>query len=229
MTGMQAGLLVGLGAVAFLDQWPALQTMISRPIVIGPVVGVILGAPVDGVVWGAVLEAMQLAVLPVGAARYPDAALAGLLGTTAALTGMADGVYPAAWAVGVALVAGWAGDAANRLQRRWNVRTADRVRARVAAGHLEAPGRGIAVALLRGAAIGAAQAAAGLAIVIAGASLVAETAWAGPLDARGLRIAAAAMVAIGGIRVVGLDRRRAFVLGFGMLAGVALVRWGGLA
>ncbi|HET6616453.1 MAG TPA: hypothetical protein VFH69_01445, partial [Gemmatimonadota bacterium] len=59
--------------------------------------------------------------------------------------------------------------------------------------------------------------------------LVTGTPWAGPLDARGLRIAAAAMVAISGIRVIGLEPRRAVVLGFGMLAGVALVRWGGLA
>ena len=48
---------------SFLDQWPALQAMISRPIVIGPVVGAILGAPAEGVLWGAALEAMALAVL----------------------------------------------------------------------------------------------------------------------------------------------------------------------
>jgi mannose/fructose/N-acetylgalactosamine-specific phosphotransferase system component IIC len=228
MTAIEAGALIGFGAVAFLDQWPVLQSMISRPIVIGPVVGAILGDPGGGVLWGAVLEAMQLAVLPVGAARYPDAALAGLLGTTAAVTGAADGVYPAAWAVAIALAAGWGGDTVGRAQRRWNGRTAERVRARVAAGHLEAPGRGIAVALIRGAAIGAAQVAVGLAIVAAGSWLLRGSPWAGPLDARGLRIAAGAMIAVGGVRAFGLGRRRAVALGLGVAMGVGLVAWGGV-
>jgi hypothetical protein len=172
---------------------------------------------------------MQLAVQPVGAARYPDAALAGLLGTTAALTGTESGLFPAGWAVAVAVASGWAGDAVGRVQRRWNARTAAAVRTRVAEGHLEAPGRGIAVSLSRAAALGAAQTAAGLALVTAGGWVLAGSPWAGPLDARGLRIAAAAMAAVGGVRVLGLGPRRATALGLGILAGIALVVWGGSA
>jgi mannose/fructose/N-acetylgalactosamine-specific phosphotransferase system component IIC len=229
MSPLQAGALVALGAVIFLDQWPAVQTMISRPIVVGPIVGAILGSPGDGVLWGAAFETMQLAVQPVGAARYPDAALAGMLGTTAALTGMQGGVYPAGWAVAVAVVAGVSGDAVGRAQRRWNVRTAAAVRARVAQGSVGAPGRGIAVALSRGAALGAAQAGMGLAVVLVGAGFVAGTAWAGPLDARGLRIAAAAMAAVGGARVLGVGPRRGTALALGALVGVAWVAWVGVA
>ena len=228
MTEWQAAALVALGAVVFLDQWPAVQAMISRPIVVGPIVGAVLGAPVDGVLWGATLETMQLAVQPVGAARYPDAALAGLLGTTAALAGMEGNVYPAAWAIGVAAAAGWAGDAVGRVQRRWNARTAAAVRARVAAGSVAAPGWGIVAALSRGAALGAAQTAAGLALVAGGGWLLGSSPWAGPLDAHGLRIAAAAMAAVAGARVFGLGPRRATSLCLGALAGVALVAKGGI-
>lgn len=223
MTWWQAAGLVAVGAFAFLDQWPAVQSMVSRPIVLGPLVGWILGSPADGVLWGAAFEAMLLAIQPVGAARYPDAALAGLLGTTAALLGMTAGVYPAAWAVAVAALAGWAGDALGRGVRRWNGRTAAAIEARVAAGSLVAPGRGIAVALARGAALGALQAAAGLAVVVAGTQLVTGSPWAGPLDGHGLRVAASAMATVAGARALGLGRRRAVSLAIGAAAGIALV------
>jgi hypothetical protein len=229
MTGWQAAALVVLGAVAFLDQWPAIQSMISRPIVLGPIVGAILGSPADGVLWGAALETMQLAIQPVGAARYPDAALAGLLGTTAALSGMLDGVYPAGWAVAVAAAAGWGGDGMGRVQRRWNARTAAAVRDRVAQGALSAPGRGIAVALSRGAALGGAQTAAGLVVIVAGGWMLAGSAWSGPLDARGLKLAAAAMAAVAGVRMFGRGRAQTASLAIGALAGVAFVAWGGAA
>jgi hypothetical protein len=229
MTVWQAAALVALGAVAFLDQWPAVQSMISRPIVLGPIVGAILGVPADGVLWGAALETMQLAIQPVGAARYPDAALAGLLGTTAALTGMQGEVYPAGWAVAVAVAAGWGGDAVGRVHRRWNARTAAAVRDRVAQGSLSAPGRGIALALSRGGALGGAQTAAGLAVVAAGSWLVGGSPWTGPLDAHGVKLAAAAMAAVAGARMFGLGRARAASLAIGALAGVALVVWGGVA
>ncbi len=226
MTEWQAASLVALGAVVFLDQWPAVQSMVSRPIVVGPLVGWILGAPADGVLWGAVFEVTLLAIQPVGAARYPDAALAGLLGTAAAITGMEAGVYPAAWAVAVAAAAGWTGDVVGRIQRRWNARTAATVRARVSGGSLGAPARGIAAALSRGVALGALETAAGLVVVIAGTRILVGSAWAGPLDAHGLRIAAAAMAAAAGIRAMGLGRKRAASLILGAAAGVALVALG---
>ncbi|HET6340642.1 MAG TPA: PTS sugar transporter subunit IIC, partial [Gemmatimonadota bacterium] len=79
--GLPEWLLLGaLGALVFLDAWPVGQTMLSRPIVAGPLAGAILGAPAEGVFWGAVFEAVYLGVLPVGAARYPDAGLAALVG-----------------------------------------------------------------------------------------------------------------------------------------------------
>ena len=111
----------------------------------------------------------------------------------------------------------------------WNGRTAARVRARVAEGSLGAPGRGIALALTRGAALGAAQTAVGLALVLGVGRLLAGSPWSGHLDAGGLRIAAAAMAAVAGVRVLGLSGRHAAALGLGALAGIALVTWGGAA
>ncbi|HJR53721.1 MAG TPA: PTS sugar transporter subunit IIC [Gemmatimonadota bacterium] len=229
MTEWQAASLVALGAVVFLDQWPAVQSMVSRPIVVGPLVGWILGAPADGVLWGAAFETALLAIQPVGAARYPDAALAGLLGTAAAITGMEAGVYPAAWAVAVAGAAGWMGDLVGSIQRRWNARTAATVTAQVSAGSLGAPARGIAAALSRGVAFGALETAAGLVVVILGTRLLAGSPWAGPLDAHGMRIAAAAMAAVAGARALGLGRKRAAPLVLGVAAGVALVALGAAA
>ncbi|HET6361043.1 MAG TPA: hypothetical protein VFH11_03195, partial [Gemmatimonadota bacterium] len=56
--------------------------------------------------------------------------------------------------------------------------------------------------------------------------LVAGSPWAGPLDAHGLRIAAAAMAGVAGARALGLGRRRKLSLVFGAAAGVALVALG---
>lgn len=49
------------------------QFMVSRPFVAATLAGVIVGNPVAGATVGVVLEAFHLTVLPVGAARYPEA------------------------------------------------------------------------------------------------------------------------------------------------------------
>jgi hypothetical protein len=81
----------------------------------------------------------------------------------------------------------------------------------------------VAVALSRGAGLGALQTAAGLGVVFAGTRLLAASPWAGPLDAHGLRIAAAAMAGVAGARVLGLGRKRGVSLVLGAVAGLALV------
>ena len=50
----------------------------------------------------------------------------------------------------------------------------------------------------------------------------------GPLDAHGLKIAAGAMAAVAGMRVLGFGPKRVASLGLGAAAGVALVAWGGV-
>ena len=83
------------------------------------------------------------------------------------------------------------------------------------------------VDLSRGAMLGAAQTAAGLALVTGAGWFLGDSPWTGPLDPHGLKIAAAAMAVVSGVRVFGFGPRRATSLGIGALTGFALVAWGG--
>ena len=60
---LRAGMAVILG----LDRTAALQIMISRPLVAGPLVGLLLGDPASGLTIGMLLELLWLCRLPVGA------------------------------------------------------------------------------------------------------------------------------------------------------------------
>lgn len=64
------GGLVGLDATSFP------QSMIARPFIAGTLTGLLLGHPAEGALIGALLEVFDLGILPVGAARYPDAGTA---------------------------------------------------------------------------------------------------------------------------------------------------------
>ncbi|HUP00320.1 MAG TPA: PTS sugar transporter subunit IIC [Gemmatimonadota bacterium] len=227
MSAGEVGLLILLGAVAFLDQWPAVQTMASRPLVTGTLAGWVLGAPGEGALWGAVFEAVYLGMLPIGAARYPDAGLAGLVGTAVALEGESAGVAPAGLAVAAGALAGLLGDRVSGFHRRWNGRTAARVRERVSAGDPSAIGRGIAGALARGAVLGAAAAAVALAIGLAGLTALTGTPWSGPLPIAWVRLAGVAAAAVAGLALFARAERGLVALGAGAACGAALARLAG--
>ena len=63
-----------LGGVLALDGTSVGQFMLSRPLVASILAGLAVGDPAAGAMVGMVLEALHIAVLPVGAARYPEAA-----------------------------------------------------------------------------------------------------------------------------------------------------------
>jgi len=65
-------LLIVLGGVVALDTTSLGQLMLSRPFVAATLAGAIVGLPLEGALVGALLEALSLPILPVGAARYPD-------------------------------------------------------------------------------------------------------------------------------------------------------------
>lgn len=213
-------LLAALGAALFLDAWPVGQTMLSRPIVAGPLAGLVLGAPAEGVFWGAVFEAVYLGILPIGAARYPDAGLAALVATAVAVP--AAGTEAAGYLVAVAVGAGAIGERVTVLQRRWNGRAARRVRRQVEAGDLGAPGRAIAVAVGRGAALGATITILAVGLALAGLALVGETPWSGPLSRETLRLAALAAVAVGGARAFLARRSGRIAWAAGLVGGLGL-------
>ncbi len=219
---LEWSILATIGAIVFLDAWPIGQTMLSRPIVTGPLAGLALGDPGEGAFWGAVFEAVYLGVLPVGAARYPDAGLAALVGTVVAVAG--PGTEAAGYLVAVAVVAGELGDRVTLIQRRWKGRAAMRVRRRVAEGDLRAPGRAIAGALARGAVIGATISIVAVTLALAGLAIVEGTVWSGPVSREWLRMAALAAVAVSGGRLF-LERRSGKLAWAAGLAGVAGLAW----
>lgn len=65
-----------LGGIVGLDATSFPQAMISRPLVAGTLTGLLFGQPAEGALLGLVLEIFDLGILPVGAARYPDAGTA---------------------------------------------------------------------------------------------------------------------------------------------------------
>jgi PTS system mannose-specific IIC component len=71
------GGLVGLDATAFP------QMMFSRPLIAGAITGALLGHPAEGVLIGAILEVFDVAILPIGAARYPEGGPAAIAAATA--------------------------------------------------------------------------------------------------------------------------------------------------
>lgn len=67
-----------LGGVLALDATSVGQFMVSRPLVACSLAGWAAGSPALGAAVGVVMEALHIAVLPVGAARYPEGAPAGV-------------------------------------------------------------------------------------------------------------------------------------------------------
>jgi mannose/fructose/N-acetylgalactosamine-specific phosphotransferase system component IIC len=118
LTLMIVGGLVGLDGNSFP------QMMISRPLVAGTLTGWIFGRPLEGAMLGAVLEVFALVILPIGAARYPEAG-AGTVAATAAYVHVAElflapGVLLLAVAFG--LLWEWVGSASVVGMRRVNER-----------------------------------------------------------------------------------------------------------
>lgn len=95
-----------LGGVVGLDATSFAQVMISRPVVAGALTGWILGDPVTGVMLGALHEFFQLAVLPIGASRYPEAGTA-TVAATAALLSVSEPAGSAGLLLALVLALGW--------------------------------------------------------------------------------------------------------------------------
>lgn len=96
---MMEALLIGLWAgIAGIDQFNGL-THLHRPIVTGPVVGLILGDLTTGLMAGATLELVWAGMVPLAGAQPPNVVIGGIIGTAfAILTGQDPEV-----AVGIAV------------------------------------------------------------------------------------------------------------------------------
>jgi len=83
-----------LGGVICLDR-VFLQAMISRPIVAGPIIGVVLSEPFTGLIIGAFIELLWIDRLPMGLYVPPNDSVASILATAGAiLAGRELGSFP---------------------------------------------------------------------------------------------------------------------------------------
>jgi PTS system mannose-specific IIC component len=113
--------IAGIGGIVGLDATSFPQAMISRPLVAAALAGGVLGRPVEGVAIGVILELFALVILPIGAARYPEAGTASVAASGAyAMT--AGGVVPDLLLLAIIFGLAWEHltGASVRLLRRWN-------------------------------------------------------------------------------------------------------------
>lgn len=138
-----------LGAVLALDTTSVGQTMVSRPLVAGPLTGWILGDPALGLAVGAVLELYLLVSFPSGGARFPEASTGTVVAVAAVAPALGPGAVPLAVAVGLVWgqVGGFTVSGLRRLNGRLAPGPEDDDPLRVSAAH----GMAVGLDALRGA------------------------------------------------------------------------------
>jgi PTS system mannose-specific IIC component len=126
---------------AGLDRTAIGQFMVSRPIVVAPLTGWLLGDPAAGLQIGALVELLWLGRLPIGAAIPPDDTQVAVGATVLALSqGPALGFGGPPFVILATLVAmplGKLGQFFDRLARHWNGTLVRRAQESLAAGDLE--------------------------------------------------------------------------------------------
>ena len=155
-TPAQTAVLALLGGLVALDGTSVGQFMVSRPFVSAALGGLAVGRPMLGIQAGIVLEALHLAVLPVGAAKYPEGGPAAVAaGGVFAASQAAPPVAGSATllvAVLVALALEWVGGHTVEMMRQLNVRFAGAPPEGLTPGQVaRRHGTPIAVDFLRGA------------------------------------------------------------------------------
>jgi mannose/fructose/N-acetylgalactosamine-specific phosphotransferase system component IIC len=208
------------GGVVGLDSTSFPQAMISRPLVAGAIAGWLAGIPAEGAMLGAVLEAFHLAILPIGAARYPESGTA----TAAAVFAMAwaGSANGAAMMLAAMFALGWErlGGASVILLRHVNERIAPTGTRQAHASTITfRHGFAMTVDFVRGSIVTLAGAAAGMLWI----RVLAEH-WAfGPDTARGVLLASAAGCAAAALHVFGGWKARWRLFAAGAVAGTLMV------
>lgn len=97
-----------LGILAGLAQWDSRmfgQNMLDRPLITGPIVGLILGDIRMGIIMGGTLELVWMGIVNIGGATPPDTVTGGILGTAFAILSGLDTDTAVAVALPIALLA----------------------------------------------------------------------------------------------------------------------------
>ncbi len=147
-----------LGGFITLDETAFLQVMASRPIVVGPLVGWLIGDLESGLLLGSILELIYLDVLPAGAAHFPDSGLAAVVGT--GVLELSEKyymkIYPGTWLVVImiAILTAYLGGHSITFLRRRNAYLLKKVEGHLAQGRLWAvavfQGIGLIFSFIRG-------------------------------------------------------------------------------
>ncbi|UCC75146.1 MAG: PTS sugar transporter subunit IIC [Gemmatimonadota bacterium] len=212
-----------LGGITGLDSASCVQAMISRPIVAGPLAGLLLGDPVAGMWAGAILEILSLRQLPIGANRGWDTGPAAVAAVAAALRWTAG---PIALLVGVGfgVVVGWVGSWSVHWMRQFNSRLVAvegqplDTPSRLTVRHLSA----VFVDLFRATALTAAA----VACITLLATALADAAAGLANVVAGLLLLAFASLALGvDLRMMARGRRVWTAAGVGAVLGVILAIW----
>lgn len=102
---MLQALLLGLcGAYGHLD-WGLGTPFLNRPIILGPIVGLIMGDLNTGIIIGATLEVFFLGQMAIGSYIPPDAAVGGVLGTAFAIKAGLSPEMALTMAIPIAIIA----------------------------------------------------------------------------------------------------------------------------
>ena len=122
---IETAVTAGVGALICLDR-VAVQIMISRPVVAGPLMGLILGDMLTGLVTGALLELLWIDRIPVGSYVPPHDTFVAILATAGAVLTAPSGAPPPRELIALAVLlfapAAWLGQRMEILLRQWNER-----------------------------------------------------------------------------------------------------------
>lgn len=119
-----------LGGLLGVDGVSCLQSMVARPIVAGPLAGLVVGDPIAGMWAGVLLELVSLKQLPIGASRHWDTGPAAVAATAAAVT-----ISPA----GVALLVGVGFGVLVGVAGSWSIHSLRQLNARFVASRVGEP------------------------------------------------------------------------------------------
>lgn len=154
-------ILCAVAGLVGLDATAALQVMLSRPLVVGGLMGWLLGDLALGMTAGGLIELLWVSGVPVGSLVPPDSAVAAGLAAVIAVQLRAASPHPGAGAAAISLgvllavPAGFLGARAEIVQRRVMGRVSRQALARADESRLEGLGPYMAMALglvwLRGA------------------------------------------------------------------------------
>lgn len=123
---MLSAVLVGLVALFGYLECAVGNSMIQRPIVMGPLIGLVLGDIQTGLVVGATLELAFMGNVTIGAALPPEITAGGILGTAFAITSGSGADVALALALPIATVALLVKNTYYLVIRSWLLHVGDR-------------------------------------------------------------------------------------------------------